>query len=636
MLPGSCAAAGRAYPAGMSEIAPGPIAPPTLDAEAQAISRALARVAPDATCAEDIVIEGVAPRRFLLALRARLAPGGLLRATPGGWALDIAAGPAAPPLWSDADLLIDRGAGPQFPTDEQAAACLRLADALALGLGLGRGHVFPVYENPARRAVEMESFCDLPTLSHEMVQARVAGLLDLGVPVGAVLGVQAAGGGRWAGYSPAMRWGKLLLSPLGDGLRARMPEEMDPAGPLGYGLILFRPLIEGVAVELPARLSAPALSALLPVLEAAAARLGTGVLIEGGGAAPGIDSLALDPLEAGFRLSLPPARAVRASGALLDRVQDVLAACGGRVVPGRRPLRITVGEGAFGAHRALLAAALRHPVLTRLAALTGVGAWSGARRLDEQPGAVAAAARALLTGPDQDDGRAALAALLEGTEFALDEATLTLHAGAADRRVQHIVCAAAAVGVDGVEPDWPLAACVLPAVLAADLAQLLAALAQRGIPIEAGPLLALIDARFPVLGQAEGAGVAVGLRRALVDRTLPGDWTVEAVEITVEGPGTLALAVRPGAWQAVPLAPWGAGRIGLVSVPTAPATCGPCAGLFPPPQLQLAVWRGAEVALARSIDAESGWRLSPLDAQGAPPPPVPPCGLGGIGIAIGL
>jgi hypothetical protein len=607
--------------------------------ETAAITRALDRADPGVRFRESFVVAGAAEPALIAALRERVCPGALLRATPGGWALDWPSARGAGPLWQDRVRAAARGPGPQFPTDEQAAACLRLADGVALALGLGRGHVFPVFENPARRAVDMQAFCDLPSLAPGLVQERVAAFLDLGVPVAAVLGLRPEGRAAWSGFRPPLRWGRILLVPARDGIRERLPEELRRAADEGFGLLLFRPLEEGVAVSLP---DAPDLAALAPVLaalEAAAAPVGLALLVEGGRAGEGIASLAIETVPGGLRLGLPAAGAVRESAALLDGVLAAVAAAGGRILPGRRRLAITCRGPAPGAAiRNLLAASLRHPVLTRLGHLPEVGPWSEARRPDEQPGlAGTALARLLAAAPDWLSD-AALAPLLEGTEFGLDDGTLAVAGGGGSRAAQHLIGAAAAVPWTPGPPDLPLPAYALPSVLRADLAALLAALAAAGLALDPAPQIARLEALCPLRFGGAAAGVRLEVRQALLDRQLPGSWAAEALEIRLEGQvAGAAVSVAAGEGDAVPLplARLGQGLVGRIVLPRAAGHAGPAAGLFPPGALRLALWQAGAGALAvRLAGGAAGPELLP-PPEGPAPAAAAPAGLDHPGLVLG-
>ncbi|MEM9197852.1 MAG: hypothetical protein AAGD12_08370, partial [Pseudomonadota bacterium] len=186
------------------------------------VGHVVGRRAPGLTLSETLEIEGVEAPALIDALRAQVCSGALLRALPEGWALDWPEASGSPRLWTFTGAQARRGRGPHMPTDEAAAAGMRLLDATALSLGLGRGHVLPIFENPIRRVIEMEAFCDLPSLDSGSVMDQAAAFLNLGVPVAGVLGLRHEGASRWSGMRPAQRWDKILLSPRGERLRERL------------------------------------------------------------------------------------------------------------------------------------------------------------------------------------------------------------------------------------------------------------------------------------------------------------------------------------------------------------------------------------------------------------------------------
>ncbi|HEU0222309.1 MAG TPA: hypothetical protein VFR34_08910 [Paracoccaceae bacterium] len=609
--------------------------------EARRIDAALGRLAPGLAIAEELVVEGIATQKLLGGLRSRVCPGALPRSTETGWALDWPEAGTAVPFWRGMVPLAERGLGPQFPTDEQAATCLRLADALALALGLGRGHVFPLFENPARRAIEMQAFCDLPSLAEETVQARVAAFLDLGVPVGAVLGLRFEGGRRWSGFQPALRWGKVLLSPQGEGLRPRMPEEFWPASEFGYGLVLFRPLAEGLAVGLPGALALPALAQLLARLEEVALVQGAPLLVEGELAVKGLLSLTVAPAPDGIRLGLPALRGVAESGAFLDSVTAAMAVLGGRVRPGGRRLAFGSAAGALGAATAnLVAASLRHPALTRLRHGREVGPYSGARRADERPGDVGESLRRLLGDPAGRPALSALSVLLETTEWEIAGERLILAGEQGERASGHLLAAAAAVPWPEAAPALPLAAYALPAILAVDLDVLLARLAKHGLELDPAPPHAALARLCPLLLRQEAGGVALELRRALLDRRLPGPWQAAALEVRLTGAaeGAAVSVDAGGGPAALPLAAFGDLRLGRLTLPLEIALTGPCAGLFPPNSIGLSIWREGAARASFRLRPAAGWeglRVEHLQPPATPPPAPAAAGLDHPGLFLG-
>lgn len=591
-------------------------------------ARLVADATPGLRLGERLEVVGAEPVALLSSLEAEICKGGLLRRTASGWALDFAEMPGAPPLWEPPGPPAEPGPGPLFPTDEQGAATLRLLDAVALGLGLGRGHVLGLYENPARRAIEMQAFCDLPTLSREAVQERVAAFLDLGVPVAGVLGLRAEAGGGWTAYRPALRWHKLLLSPNGTGLRARLPEEVWPAGDDGYGLLLARPLQNGIAVDLPAGFDLDALSQLLGALGRSARNQDVRLLVEGEVCGPGLVSLGAEP-EAGGRLvlTLPALPAPERSGALMAGVVECLG--GARLRPGgrRATARLPDGAGRAGLHR-LLATALRHPVLTRIGRSCDVGPWSRARRPEEQPGDAGTALAAMLAPGAPPPPEGALAACLSGTEFGLDESGLSLlggpstsgagTGGPAARAWQSLVAAATRLQPRPAQAALPIGLYTLPAILEEDLEAILVEAASDGIDLPAEALRAALAAGAPCLGEVRAGAGVLGARRALLERRLPGDWAAMAFEIRVAGvDGPVRLAARAigpdggGPWRAVaPVARPGL-HLGRLAVASAPASTGPCAGLFPPDAVEIAACFDGEAAALRLTPAAAAEPAQP-------------------------
>ncbi|GIX14760.1 MAG: hypothetical protein KatS3mg118_2719 [Paracoccaceae bacterium] len=617
------------------------------------LDEAIDRVVPGLTIAESFAVTGAAPRELAARLRARVCPGALARAHAGGWSLDWPEAPALGQLWPLPDIPPDPGESPRFPTDEEAASCLRLLDGVALRLGLGRGHVLPLYENPARRAVELEAFCDLPSLSREAVIARVAEFLDLGVPLGAALGISHQGDAGWAGFRPDQRWSKILLSPRGEGLRDRLPEEFLPAQAEGFAILLARPVAGGVAVDLPAGLDLAALAALLAALSATAADQEVGLVVEGAVAGPGLIAIGLVPEAAGLRVTLPPRPAGRAAVALLDGVSDCLAGLGARLAGGPRHVRLQ-SRGAGMAHglRNLLAAMLRHPALIALGqgAGAGLGPFSAVRRPDEQPGRVGAALTEALSAPPEDLLAGRIARLLEGSHLALDAGgglTITLAGGepAAGISAWQALLAAAVLLPPPQDapaaPLWPPAAHALPAILAADLAALLAELAAIGLVPDGDALRARLDALCPVLCRIDAGHGPLEIRRGLTDRQLPGGWQAVTLELRLPGghASALALAVPGGeGWRPVPLIDAAGLRLGRVTLPLAPATEGPCAGLFPPGGLDLAL-SGDGGAVAFGLRADPDWMR--VEAVAIPPPaampaPAPEVGADHPGLVAGI
>ncbi|RMF36993.1 MAG: hypothetical protein D6754_10420, partial [Alphaproteobacteria bacterium] len=518
------------------------------------VSRALQRLAPGTGLAESLTVDGVDTRRLIEALRAEVCPGALIRSTPGGWALDWPEVPGLAPLWRGLGPGAAKGPALSFPDDEQAAGCLRLLDAVALRLGLGRGHVRPIFENPARRAIEMQAFCDLPSLESGTVQDRVAGFLDLGVPVAAILVLRHEGGAHWKGLRPPLRWGRALLTPgrLGqERIEDRLPAEYRDVDADGYLPLLARPLRDGVAVKLPAGLDLDALGRLLAALETAAAQQEQPVLIEGEITAEGLVSLLLEPGPAGIRLELPALRAVADAATLVRRVLGAVAGLGGHVVPARRQTAITLPEsGAQPLLVNLLAHLLAHPVLMQLRQDAVCGPYSPACRPDERPGAVAARLRAMLSAAPEWLALPALAACLQDSAIALEGERLVLTGTAASGAEEsaawlELLGACAATGSASVEPELPLAAYRCPTILAADLQALLDTLAAAGFALDPAPLEQTLDRIHPVLAADEAAGLT--LRRAVTGRDLPGDWTAMALEARLDGAGEAArLLVRAG------------------------------------------------------------------------------------------
>ncbi|MEL6236389.1 MAG: hypothetical protein AAFR46_18485 [Pseudomonadota bacterium] len=659
------------------------------------VGQVVGRRAPGLTLSETLEVEAVEAPALIDALRAEVCPGALLRALPEGWALDWPEASGSPRLWKFTGAQARRGRGPHMPTDEAAAAGMRLLDATALSLGLGRGHVLPVFENPIRRVIEMEAFCDLPSLDSGSVMEQAAAFLNLGVPVAGVLGLRYEGGAQWSGMRPAQRWDKILLSPRGEGLRERLPDEFATAGEEGFGLLIACPVLGGVSLDLPSGLDLNTLSALLHAVDMAASGHGIGLLVEGEISCKGLACLRIEEAAAGLRLRLPALSAAGASGRLIDGVLRCVDSLGGHVRSEGRSAALGTGSvGQSGLALALVNANRRHPVLTRLGNAADVGPWSSSCRPDEQRGAVAETLDAMALPDRSPPPLGALAALLEGSQFRMREGQMTIAGGpgpgaasGAASAWQGLLTAAALIGPKGGAPHHPLSAYSLPSVLTEDLEALLNELAGLGIALDEAALHGALLAGLPELADIRADAGAVTVRRALVERSLPGDWRAVALEVAFDAadrangpvPGLAVCALRrleasdrmpaphgqgPEAalsngsvaggqitdstgqawrsigWHALPMAAFGARWLGRVMVPLAGTTTGPCAGVFAPDALGLALPGGASVALVPDADWRSVQTVA-LTAMGNPAPhamtePAAPASLSDPPLVLGL
>ncbi|WP_157982058.1 hypothetical protein [Oceanicella sp. SM1341] len=599
-------------------------------------------VRPIISIAEELRVSAVAPGALLEALRADVLPGALLRSTGTGWALDARLGPGGSPVWRSSLPAVCPMDYLETPVDEQAAMCLRLGDALALGLGLGRGHLLPVFENPLRRAMDAESLPGIESGDPEEMVRRWPDPRFPGVPVGTVLGLRHEGGGAWSGFRPIMGRARTVLTVRGEGMRRRLPWEVAAAAEAGFSLVLIRPLAaeDCVAVDLPHELGGAELDRVLSVLESTVARQGMMVHIEGEARAAGVSTLRMEPEAPYWRLVLPrlPATVRDIPGGSAGMLSAVLASVrrqGGSVVEAPGPLVLTAASET--ALRNVLALSIRHPVLTRMWHRQPVGPWSAAARLDEAAGDVPATARRALESAAE---LVALEPLTRATELALGPGELRVGCGGAAVEAHRLFAAAAATGTDMPWPAWPLRALTLPSVLAADLDMMLAELARHGFALDPAPLHRRLERSCPLLAETAVGGIGLRVRRALSDRRLPGTWEAVQLEIALSGPVeevALGLQRPSGEVERVPLARFGEALLGSLVLPLGASLSGPCAGLFPVQRLDLRLHRGGRPQGGVLLEAGEDWQsatATPTQAAGPPLRDVP-VSLAGIGLAYG-
>lgn len=589
-----------------------------------------------------LVLEGVEPEPLVAALAAEVCPGALLRMLPEGWSLDWPATRGLARLWAAPVGTPARDPPLAAPDDEAAAGCLRLLDAVALALGLGRGHVVPVHEHPLRRALDGGGFRDLSGLDPAALRERAAALAEPGIPVLAALVLRRQEPSGWQGLSGPLRRGRLHLRPEAGPAEARLPAALLGAGEPGFAALIARPLAEGVAITLPGGLGLPALLELLPAIEAARGRGFARLRIEGTIDPAGLHALAVAGEGQGrVRVVLPRLPGPEASAAMLAAVAATAARLGGRPVPGAGRVEIAAAPPALGR---FLSALRAHPVLTRLLHRPEVGLFSPARRIDEQPAAVVAAAGAALErgeGPDP----AELGPLLEGTEVAIGAAGLSLGAGTGEGWLQ-ILLAAAATLPAGLPPAPADPALALPVRLEADLAALLGRLAAAGLPLPEGPFRARLAALCPLVGAFGGPWGRLMVRGALLDRALPGAWSAVALEVRLAGAaggaqGACRVAALPAAEGAaalpLPLLPVADGRAGLLLLPLAPSPRGPCARRLPPARVGLSVHAGGREVARATLRPAPDWRRPALTEGGDPLPAedAPAAGPGWAALPLG-
>ncbi|QDL91921.1 hypothetical protein FDP22_09120 [Paroceanicella profunda] len=563
--------------------------------------------------AEDLRVSGISPGDLLASLRAHVLPGALLRSTGTGWALDARLGPGGTPVWRSELPAICPMDYLDAPVDEQAAMCLRMGDALALGLGLGRGHVLPVFENPLRRAMDAQILAGPDDGAPEDLARRWLDPRFPGVPVGAVLGLRHEGGGSWSGYRPILRGARAVLSVRGEGMRRRLTREVSSAGLGGFSLVLIRPLAapEAIAMDLPEELGGVELDRVLSVLEATVARQGVMVHLEGGARAAGVSTLRMEPEAPFWRLALPrlPATVTDGPGGSAAMLSAVIASVegqGGAVV--RAPGPLTLGTGSETALRNVLALSVRHPVLTRMWHPQPVGPWSAAARLDEAAGDVPATARRALESASE---LVALEPLTRATEIVLAPGELRMSCGAAAVEAHRLLAAAAATGTDMPWPAWPLRVLSLPSILSADLDLMLSELERHGFPLDPAPLQARLARTCPLLVDMRLGGVRLCIRRALCDRRLPGPWEAVQLEIALEGAGeahALGLRRTSGVVERVPLARFGAGLLGSLVLPLGPSLSGPCAGMFPVSALEFSLHVAGQPQAGLRVTGAEDWQ----------------------------